>query len=338
VSRKDELRARALAALAVAGAAVRGMWSRPSRRPLLVGLVIVPVLGLAALMSTPRGTAAQSASPSPSPAESVEAPPPPAPRAEPTDAKEFVERNPFRVLKDREKTAPPPPPPTVEPTRPPPPRDPIDASTKLELKGTFVMGKDRYAVVVIKQKNEEVVVKEDESPLPNSRIIRINPREVRLLLDGQEAVLRLEFISRNPGAGVVTPVAPSVVSNPYAVAPPVPDMPQLPPGADGQAKRLPRQEVDQQLDNLNQLLTQVNIQPVFQGGQPSGFRLTDIQRGTILDQIGIQDGDTLRFVNGQRIDSVQSAFQLYNILKESTNVEITVIRNTRPVTLRYLIY
>ena len=53
---------------------------------------------------------------------------------------------------------------------------------------------------------------------------------------------------------------------------------------------------------------------------------------------GVQDGDTLRFVNGQRIDSVQSAFQLYNILKESTNVEITVLRNTRPVTLRYVIY
>lgn len=340
--RVETWRARAAAALWAVLAALRQTWRQPARRPVLAGMVVVPLAGLAALLFLPRGTEAQAPGrPSPAVAASASAsaaaPSPAAAPARPA-SDQFRQRNPFRVRPNRVAETPPPTPAPTPLPAVPPPREPIDASTKLDLVGTFVMGKDRYAVVVIKAKQQEVVVKEDESPLPNSRIIRILPREVRMLLDGQEAVLKLDFIQRGQG-GPVAAAPPPAVPNPYAQPPgvTVPDVPQ-PPAGEGQARRLARSEVDQYLDNLNQLLTQVNVQPVFQAGQPSGFRLTDIQRGTILDQIGIQDGDTLRFVNGQRIDSVQSAFQLYNILKESTNVEITVIRNTRPVTLRYLIY
>jgi hypothetical protein len=251
-------------------------------------------------------------------------------------------RNPFRIRATGEETAKPQAAPSLPPARPAPPPPP-DPATKLELLATYVAAAERLAIIWLKQSNprREDVFRVGGNPLPNAVITAILPRRVELVIDGQQArPLEIEF---GPGSGAGGAAAPPPAAS-------IPAFPGAPPpsglseaataSSDGEqaVRRLARAEVDSYLDNLPTLLTQVNIQPVFQAGQPAGFRLTDIQKGTILDQIGVQDGDTLRFVNGQRIDSVQSAYQLYNILKESTNVEITVLRNTRPVTLRYLIY
>jgi hypothetical protein len=102
--------------------------------------------------------------------------------------------------------------------------------------------------------------------------------------------------------------------------------------------RISRRELDSHLDNLNLLLEQVNIQPVFEAGYPAGFRLTGFQRGSFLDRSGLKNNDVVRSVNGRRIDSVQSVFGLSAILRVSTNVEVTVLRGSAPVTLRCVIY
>ncbi|MBI4859442.1 MAG: hypothetical protein HY815_04170 [Candidatus Riflebacteria bacterium] len=335
-----------LSALATAwGRAAAWVWRRPSRRPVIVAGVLVPLaLAVAAWFLTggPRQVNADpdpaAAAPSPQISDPATTPafsqlPP-----RPTDAEPFKKRNPFRL---NVKAGPPPSPAPVAPppTIPQPMQSKVNLADKFTLLGTYVGEETRYAIIREKAgTGKEDVYTVGGRPLPNFLITAISHREVQMSVDGQpaERPLTIDFSDWK-------------LAQKAGPAPPGPPEPGQPPtgpfpmegagaGADGQTRKLARQEVDAYLDNLNTLLTQVNIQPVFQGGQPSGFRLTDIQKGTILDQIGIQDGDTLRFVNGQRIDSVQSAFQLYNILKESTNVEITVLRNTRPTTLRYVIY
>ena len=317
---------------------------RPSRRPVMVGIAVAPAVLVLLVLAMPGQTSravleAASARPAAPPPVPRAGPPAPA-VAGPGGAVDFSRRNPFGIRKNRVPdappvpTTPPPPPPSARPPPPPPP--PMD--TKLKLLGTFLMGDERWAVITVVATSKEDTYKEGDAPLPNSRITRIEPRKVQLLVDGNPGIIEIDY-SDWGGKSKTTVAQAAPQPGPAYTPPPAESLQPVPqPPADGQPRRLARSEVDGYLDNLNTLLTQVNIQPVFQAGQPAGFRLTDIQKGTILDQIGVSDGDTLRFVNGQRIDSVQSAFQLYNILKESTNVEITVIRNTRPVTLRYLIY
>jgi type II secretion system protein C len=301
----------------------RRLWERPGRRPYMVAVLVMPILGLWVLLplGSPAAVQAQTSGPgAPPPALGAAAAP-----GRVVDSGVFRRRNPFHLKQDPDPVRPSP-----QQTPPPVPTPPpVDLNSKLTLLGTFIMDKTRYAIIQENGKREDVFGVGD-SPLQGSKIVAINPKEVRLTMNGAEAILRIDW----KGWSVSGPVAVAPIAQP----PVEPQAPPVPNAADGAVRRLPRNEVDSYLDNLNTLLTQVNIQPVFQAGQPAGFRLTDIQKGTILDQIGVQDGDTLRFVNGQRIDSVQSAFQLYNILKESTNVEITVLRNTRPVTLRYVIY
>lgn len=253
-----------------------------------------------------------------------------------TDGSVLKNRNPFGLRTGSATPATSRPLTPLPPPQPPPLMSVPDLNSRLALTGTYVSRGQAYAFILNREKNQEDVYPVGGSPFPAARITHIGPREAHLVVDGQPAaplVIQYDGPSSGgrPEAPPVAPPPPGVPSYYNGQVPASDSVPDL------ATKKLARAEVDQYLDNLNTLLTQVNVQPVFQGGRPAGFRLTDIQKGTILDQVGIQDGDTLRFVNGQRIDSVQAAFQLYNILKESNNVEITVLRNTRPVTMRYSI-
>ena len=122
----------------------------------------------------------------------VRAPAPP-PRGT-ASAESFTVKNPFRIRPNRTPDPPPPAPtrpPAPPPTPPPPPT--IDASTKFKLLGTFLVGDDRFAVINVISKSKEDVYKEGDQPLPNSRITRIEPRRVRLLVDGREAVIEIDY-------------------------------------------------------------------------------------------------------------------------------------------------
>ena len=51
-------------------------------------------------------------------------------------------------------------------------------------------------------------------------------------------------------------------------------------------------------------------------GAINGFRLIDMQPGSIYEQLGLKPNDVLRGVNGETIDSVQKAMEMYTALKK----------------------
>ena len=55
--------------------------------------------------------------------------------------------------------------------------------------------------------------------------------------------------------------------------------------------------VDDQLQNLAQLFTQVRAVPNFKDGKADGFRLFSIKRGSIFDKIGLKNGDVIHQIN-----------------------------------------
>jgi hypothetical protein len=117
----------------------------------------------------------------------------------------------------------------------------------------------------------------------------------------------------------------------------IPAPPTTAVAAGAEVQVVPRAVIDSWLDNLNALLREVRLVPVYQAGQITGFQLAEISPDGFLHRARLRDRDILRFVNGRRIDAVQAAFELYGILRDSTILDVTLIRNGQPVTLRYLI-
>ena len=72
-------------------------------------------------------------------------------------------------------------------------------------------------------------------------------------------------------------------------------------------------------------------------GKVDGFRILNLAPGSIYDKLGLKRNDVIKGVNGEPVDSPAKAVQLYNDLKTSSSISITIDRNGRPETLNYSI-
>jgi general secretion pathway protein C len=100
--------------------------------------------------------------------------------------------------------------------------------------------------------------------------------------------------------------------------------------------QIDRKEVDHALNNLNELFTQARAVPYTSPeGEAQGFRLFSIKPQSLVDRIGLKNGDIVQRVNGIEISDPSTAFGLLQELQGHAQVRVDVMRNHQPVTLSY---
>ncbi len=98
---------------------------------------------------------------------------------------------------------------------------------------------------------------------------------------------------------------------------------------------IPQEELKDAFENMNHLLTQVRIVPNFKDGEPDGFKLLSIKRGSLIHQGGLRDGDIIKRVNGIEIDSPEKAFEVYEQVRNEPLITVEIVRGGRGRTLSY---
>jgi type II secretion system protein C len=96
-----------------------------------------------------------------------------------------------------------------------------------------------------------------------------------------------------------------------------------------------RDDIKKALEHQQQLLSEIKATPYLQNGVPNGFTLSDIEPGSVFDDLGLQEGDRLTAVNGTPLRSVGQAYGLMSALQNQGSIDVTVIRDGVPVQLHY---
>lgn len=91
----------------------------------------------------------------------------------------------------------------------------------------------------------------------------------------------------------------------------------------------------QQLQNLPQLLTQAKAIPHIENGQSTGFRVTEIQPGSVFQDLGLEREDVIRAVNGSPVRSVDDAIKAYGNLKTAKSFRLDLLRRGQPLTIDF---
>jgi len=107
----------------------------------------------------------------------------------------------------------------------------------------------------------------------------------------------------------------------------------------GPAKRvtLNRDQVDNALENLNQLMSEVKIRPYFKNGQASGFIVSNIARDSVVREMGLKSGDIVTGINGREIKTADDAMAFYEKLRSGETLSIQLKRRGRPETIEYVV-
>jgi len=89
---------------------------------------------------------------------------------------------------------------------------------------------------------------------------------------------------------------------------------------------LSRQEALPFLENPNELLQQAHFEPYIEDGEMKGFRINNIRNGSVLEELGLQNGDVLNRIDGRSIRGPQDLLQAYSGLARSSLVSMEVQR------------
>ena len=126
---------------------------------------------------------------------------------------------------------------------------------------------------------------------------------------------------------VALPVAPTAPRTPAVANPASPDRKPV------TSVLIPRAELDRELGDFAALTQDVQV-----AAQPDGrFRLAQVRSGSFFERIGLHTNDVLLRVDGRAINGVDDAAAAYAWLRVTNKFTVEVLREGRPMTLRYVV-
>lgn len=144
---------------------------------------------------------------------------------------------------------------------------------------------------------------------------------------------RTELLTFRKTAGSVDPPAPMAV--PDQPAPRV-----VAAGPERVSVELRKGAVDHYLANLPDFLSSALATPRYRntgGGLPAieGFEISQIKPGSVVEKLGLRDGDVILEVSGERLDSLATVLRLLGQARATTETTLTVLRNGQRMTFAF---
>lgn len=100
---------------------------------------------------------------------------------------------------------------------------------------------------------------------------------------------------------------------------------------------LPKASVDHYLLNLPELLASAQANPRYTNapnGQRiiGGFEISQIKEGSVVEKLGLKNGDVILAVNGEKLDSLATVLRLVGQSQAAAQATLTVLRGSQRMT------
>jgi general secretion pathway protein C len=200
------------------------------------------------------------------------------------------------------------------------------SSGTLKLWGTAVRDRDQaFAILEDQHSRTQGLYREGQTIVPGVTLVKVDWDHVIIDRDGRRETLILPTDTSSPPTQLVKGLPPQPSDAPQGINQVAPDTFQV-----------DRQEVDQAVANLNEIFTQVRAVPYSTpDGTTQGFRLFSIKAESLIDRLGLKNGDIVQRVNGVEVSDPSTAFNLLQDLQGLSHIRVDVLRNHQPVTLSY---
>lgn len=96
-----------------------------------------------------------------------------------------------------------------------------------------------------------------------------------------------------------------------------------------------RSVVDEILEKQAELMRYTRLRPVKEGDKVVGLRMSRIRGGTLLDVLGLKNGDQISSINGFDLTDPQKALEAYGRLRTADKLTLQVSRGGQPQTIDY---
>lgn len=88
---------------------------------------------------------------------------------------------------------------------------------------------------------------------------------------------------------------------------------------------------------MDALSRKARLIPHLEDGETRGFKLLAIRQGSPFYSCGLRNGDTIREINGMRLDGPERALEAYGVVQESGELTLTLTRRGDDQTIRIVL-
>lgn len=96
-----------------------------------------------------------------------------------------------------------------------------------------------------------------------------------------------------------------------------------------------RSEIQESIKDINQLLSQAQIQPHYRDGNADGLTINRIKIGSIFFKLGLRNGDIVQGINGNPLTSPEDVLSMYEKLKSGDTASLEITRRGMKKSLNY---
>ena len=154
----------------------------------------------------------------------------------------------------------------------------------------------------------------------------------RVYLDHEGKVEYLDLDANVPAAAAATAAAPAPATPPSELG----DIDKSI-QCKGTRCTIERALVEKALANTAALTSMARLVPSMRDGKPNGFKMYAIRPNSLFSKLGMQNGDTLRQVNGNEMSTPDQALQLLTKLRTASALSLQLERRGETVTMDYTI-
>jgi len=102
-------------------------------------------------------------------------------------------------------------------------------------------------------------------------------------------------------------------------------------------REIRRSDLEKSFKNIQKLMSQVRIRPYFRGGRPNGLSISRIKPGSMLDQMGLKNGDIIQEVDGRPLTGADDLITLYENMKSKSRISLGIERRGKQRTINFII-
>lgn len=215
----------------------------------------------------------------------------------------------------------------------------------VNLIGTMISPEPSMSMATIEAEGATKLIRLGTSVLDKAEVREISRRYIRLSQGDKDCVVRLWGEKAPPGMrpggrpGMPPMPVARPAQNPAAAAPRQPTQ-DYAAGVKQKSEtefEISRAMIDQNLEDLSTLGMQARIVPNYRNGKYEGFKLVGVRPNSLYRAIGIRSGDVIKRINGREINSPNKAIELFESLKNSSNIALDIERRGQLSTMQYTI-
>ncbi|HYB89727.1 MAG TPA: type II secretion system protein GspC [Candidatus Binataceae bacterium] len=216
----------------------------------------------------------------------------------------------------------------------------------LKLLGTSSTTRDKPYAIIEDQTGNQTLYKVGEDVPGAGKLVRVERARAIIDHDGQRVALEIpegdipareNQMPRFPGRrGMPLGLGAFKQDRPPPAPDPDPDSVDVDVEETGTNRyALKRDEVANAVKHSAELMTQIRAMPNISHGTSNGLTLSDIEAGSVFEDLGLEDGDVLTAIDGRPLQNPVEALGLMNTLPNRPSVDLTVVREGHPVQLHY---